>query len=206
MFATTGVSITGGVGDDVLIGNSTTGTTDNIIGGDGDDVITGAAGDDVLTGGTGDDLLTGAAGADVLTGGAGNDIFDYNASSNSTLINLDVIADFFANTVGNGTAGAADDSGATTTAADRNGDVIDISGIGAFTKIDVSVQSNASDAQTFLQNLAVASVADAGNLFVGAALDASSGRLYLDFDEDGTVDSVIELTGVTTIDEAAFII
>ena len=206
MFAATGVSITGGVGDDVLIGNSATGTTDNINGGDGDDVITGAAGDDVLAGGAGDDLLTGAAGADVLTGGEGNDIFDYDLSSDSTLINLDVIADFFANTVGNGTAGAADDTGATTTAADRNGDVIDISGIGAFTKIDVSVQSNASDAQTFLQNLAVASAADGANLFVGAALDASSGRLYLDFDEDGTVDSVIELTGVTTIDEAAFII
>jgi S-layer protein len=206
MFAATGVSITGGVGDDVLNGNSATGTTDNINGGDGDDVITGAAGDDVLAGGAGDDLLTGAAGADVLTGGEGNDIFDYDLSSDSTLINLDVIADFFANTVGNGTAGAADDTGATTTAADRNGDVIDISGIGAFTKIDVSVQSNASDAQTFLQNLAVASAADGANLFVGAALDASSGRLYLDFDEDGTVDSVIELTGVTTIDEAAFII
>jgi S-layer protein len=206
MFAATGVSITGGVGDDVLIGNSATGTADIISGGEGDDTITGAAGDDVLTGGAGDDLLTGAAGADVLTGGEGNDIFDYDLSSDSTLINLDVIADFFANTVGNGTAGAADDTGATTTAADRNGDVIDISGIGAFTKIDVSVQSNASDAQTFLQNLAVASAADVPNLFVGAALDASSGRLYLDFDEDGTVDSVIELTGVTTIDEAAFII
>lgn len=209
MFAATGVSITGGVGDDVLIGNSATGTADIISGGDGDDVITGAAGDDVLTGGAGDDILKGAAGADVLTGGAGNDIFDYDASSESTLINLDVIADFFANTVGNGTAGAADDSGATTIAANRNGDVLDISDIHgilpAFTKIDVSVQSNASDAQTFLQNLAVASAADAA-VFVGAALDASSGRLYLDFDEDGTVDSVIELTGVTTIDEAAFII
>ena len=69
----------------------------------------------------------------------------------------------------------------------------------------VSVQSNASDAQTFLQNLGADTTAALDNAF-GAALDSSSGKLYIDMNSDGTVDSVAQLTGTTTIDAAAFVL
>ena len=35
---------------------------------------------------------------------------------------------------------------------------------------------------------------------------ASSGQLYIDVDANGTIDSVIKLTGVTTLTSAAFLI
>lgn len=174
-----------------------------ITGGAGDDVLEAGDGDDTIAGGEGNDTITGGEGADALSGGAGSDIFAYNATTESTLIDLDVITGFVANTFGQGAEGAATDAGADIADIDDwTGDVIDLSAIaGALTKIDVSVQSNAADAQTFLQNLGQAT-ADT----IGVALDSSSGRLYIDVTSDGTVDSVIQLTGVTTIDEAAFII
>jgi hypothetical protein len=41
---------------------------------------------------------------------------------------------------------------------------------------------------------------------VAAALDSTSGKLYIDLNSDGAIDSVIGLTGVTTITEAAFVL
>jgi Ca2+-binding RTX toxin-like protein len=55
--------VTGGVGNDTLIGNS---VDNNIIGNAGNDSLTGAAGNDTLDGGTG---------ADSMVGGTGNDIY-----------------------------------------------------------------------------------------------------------------------------------
>jgi Ca2+-binding RTX toxin-like protein len=43
-------------------------------GGDGDDVLIGGGGDDTITGGAGDDVLLGGPGADALDGGDGDDI------------------------------------------------------------------------------------------------------------------------------------
>jgi Ca2+-binding RTX toxin-like protein len=65
-----GCTITGGPGDDVLVG---TGGDDVICGLGGNDRLDGAAGHDVLRGGDGNDLLIGAAGRDGLAGGPGND-------------------------------------------------------------------------------------------------------------------------------------
>ena len=39
----------------------------------------------------------------------------------------------------------------------------------------------------------------------GIALDKSTGKLYIDVDKNGTADSVIELSGVTTITADAFV-
>jgi len=62
--------ITGGEGDDRLIG---TGLDDIIAGLDGDDLINGLGGDDVITGDSGDDILKGGVGNDAIFGGLGND-------------------------------------------------------------------------------------------------------------------------------------
>ena len=176
-------------------------------------ILTGGATADTIIGGAKADEITGGAGADVLTGGAGNDTFVYGAASESTLAKMDTITDFSANTFGQGTNGAADEKGANADAAKWTGDVIDVSAIirtakdtdgeTAITKLDVFVASNAADALTFIQNVGNAANNDGQT---GFALDSSSGKLYLDFNSDGVVDSVIGLTGVTTITEAAFVI
>ena len=64
---------------------------ENIVGGDGDDVLTGdnfnnvfegGAGIDTLLGGDGDDSLTGGAGSDILIGGDGNDMIFADTADN----------------------------------------------------------------------------------------------------------------------------
>ncbi|MCI0755730.1 DUF4214 domain-containing protein [Teichococcus vastitatis] len=191
------VSIRGGNGDDVLSSGITDATkVATINGGAGNDTITGGAGKDVLSGGEGNDTITGGLGGDTLDGGAGNDIFVYGAASHSTLVNLDVITGFSANTAGNGTDGAAGTGAGD--AANWTGDVLRFAVSSAVDTagVTVGVQNNAADAQTYLQNLDF--------LGAGAALDASSSRLYMDLDSNGSVDSVIQLTGVTTLTAAAF--
>ena len=85
--STAGVTLSGGDGDDVLIGGA---GGDQISGGDGDDLLEGGEGADSLSGGDGadrllggdgDDTLTGGEGLDRLTGGAGNDTLDGGAGS-----------------------------------------------------------------------------------------------------------------------------
>jgi Ca2+-binding RTX toxin-like protein len=184
-----------------LDGRSTTDATKvvTIDGGAGNDTITGAAGKDVLVGGEGKDIITGGAAADALTGGAGNDTFVLAVAADSVLAARDVINDFSANTFGNGAAGVAGTGAVTGSAAKFTGDVIDVT---AFTVVgvNVTVQANAADAQTYIQNQT------GGANLLGAALDSSTGLLYMDLTNDGVIDSVIELTGVTTIDAAAFLI
>jgi Ca2+-binding RTX toxin-like protein len=77
--------ITGGAGNDSLIGSN------------GADTLTGGSGADTLTGGSGADTLTGGSGADILTGGSGADIFRYDVLadiSNAAGLNVDTIKDF----------------------------------------------------------------------------------------------------------------
>jgi S-layer protein len=172
-----------------------TGSADN-------DTITGSGNADTISGGAGADRITGGAKADTLSGGDGNDTFVYTAATDSTLVNMDVITDFSANTYGAGANGAVTSKGATGVAATKlTGDIIDLTAA-VPTDLEVSVQSNAADAQTFIQNAAT----DATLAAVNIALDSSSSKLYVDIDNNGTVDSVVQLTGVTTIDEAAFLI
>lgn len=150
------------------------------------------------------DVITGGEKGDTLTGGDGFDTFKLSAVGDSTLLSADTITDFKANTYGQGTDGKVTDAGGVALGATTTGDYIDLSAVkGGNTKIKVGVVSNAADAQTVLQNI------DAGNAAddtVAVALDSSTGKLYLDVNNDGTADSVIELTGVTTIDEAAFLL
>lgn len=212
------VTITTGNGNDVIsvatAGSdatfaATNVTVSTISTGAGNDVITGSAGKDVIDGGAGNDTITGGAGADILTGGAGNDIFVFTASTDSTLAVKDVITDFQANKVGNGVNGAAG-TGAGADATKWTGDVLKLNVDETVTgfklalndiKVSVGVYTNAADATVFLQNVGNATVDT-----VAAALDSTTGNLYIDLTSDGTVDSVIQLAGVTTIDAAAFVL
>jgi hypothetical protein len=203
------VSIKGGNGNDTLSAVNLSDATKvaTIDGGAGNDIIIGGAGKDVLSGAAGNDTITGGAGADTLSGGLGNDTFVYASAAQSTLANMDIISDFVANTFGNGASGAAGiGAGA---AASRTGDVIQLNVAAAAAiladGVVVGVQSSAADAQTFLQNLGN-DVAGAVDNAVGVALDSSSSKLYIDLDSNGTVDSVIQLTGITTITAAAFVL
>jgi Ca2+-binding RTX toxin-like protein len=84
---------TGGAGNDVLTGTS---TSNRLRGGAGNDRITGGAGDDDLRGDGGDDeFLEGptASGADVLLGGAGIDVANYSSRAAKLTIDLDNVAD-----------------------------------------------------------------------------------------------------------------
>lgn len=74
--------ITGGAGDDILLGDGFTYDTtprsidgDDILnGGPGNDELYGFDGDDTLNGGPGNDILFGDKGIDTLNGGSGNDL------------------------------------------------------------------------------------------------------------------------------------
>lgn len=163
--------------------------------------LTGSDNADTIIGGAKADTITGGAGADTLTGGNGNDIFVFNAATESTLAKMDKITDFSANTFGNGTNGAAG-TGAAADTTKWTGDVLKFNvDTGVYTKVAVATYGNATDAQVFIQNTAD-STADT---FI-AALDSSSGKLYLDWNSDGAIDSVIELSGVSTISAAAFVL
>ena len=67
-------ALTGGAGDDVLLGTS---NGERITGEAGADSLDGAGGDDTLEGGPGDDVLTGGDGDDLLAGGDGVDRVSY---------------------------------------------------------------------------------------------------------------------------------
>jgi hypothetical protein len=161
----------------------------------------GGAKADTITGGAKADTIFGGAGADKLAGGAGNDTFSYTAATQSTLASTDTISDFTANTYGNGTSGAAG-TGAAVDTTKWTGDVLSFDvDTAVITKVAVGVYTNAVDASIFIQNTSDAST----DTFV-AALDSSTSKLYLDWNSDGTVDSVINLTGVTTLTAAAFVL
>lgn len=67
------VTLSGGGGNDTLIGGT---SDDSLDGGDGNDRITGNGGHDQLFGSTGKDSIDGGLGNDLLTGGGGNDSLD----------------------------------------------------------------------------------------------------------------------------------
>jgi len=199
------LTIKGGAGNDVLSGASTTDATKvvTIEGNAGNDTLIGGAGKDSLNGGEGNDILTGGAAADSITTGAGNDIVNLIATTDSVLAARDVVADFSANTFGNGAGGAAGTGAGAQ--ANWTGDVIqiDVAAAQVAAGVVISVQANAADAQTFIQNVAANGTPNQ----VGAALDSSTGLLYLDtVGSDGTIDTVIELTAVTTLDAAAILL
>lgn len=146
------------------------------------------------------DTIKGGALGDTITLGGGNDTMDYTAGvSKIGTGKFDTITDFSANTYGNSlvTAGAAG-TGAAADVTKWTGDVLKFDGNAAAVTAVVDVFTNAANATTFLANNA-----NAANGIV-AALDSSTGNLYIDNTADGVADFFISLTGVTTITAAAF--
>jgi Ca2+-binding RTX toxin-like protein len=74
-------NVTGGSGNDALVGTSTV------------NVLTGGPGADSLSGDTGNDTLDGGPGPDEMTGGAGTDTVSYASRSNPVTVTLDGTAD-----------------------------------------------------------------------------------------------------------------
>ncbi|MDP2989064.1 MAG: calcium-binding protein, partial [Kiritimatiellota bacterium] len=71
-------NVTGGSGNDAIIGNS----LNNLLsGGDGDDTLIGLGGNDTLNGGNGNDFLDGGSGNDSLNGGDGDDTYYFDTDS-----------------------------------------------------------------------------------------------------------------------------
>ena len=197
---------TGGVAIDVSAA-ATDGTAEpiTITGSSAADEVTGSGNSDTISVGAGNDVVNSSAGADSITFGEGIDTYVLANVSHSTLAKTDTIVGFNPNTIGQGTSGAANEDGADNSdLSDEtlvNGDLIDLTA-GTPTKIEFLTVNNSSDAQTFLQNAA----ADTDIAAQNVAFDSSTSRLYIDADNDGTADSVIELQGVTEIDEAAFVV
>ncbi len=79
--------LTGGAGDDVLIGGST--GKDNLRGNGGNDILIGGSARDRLNGGSGDDFLDGGANRDRINGRFGNDTL-IESAGNDRLRNIDV--------------------------------------------------------------------------------------------------------------------
>ena len=91
--------ISGGAGDDTLSGS---GGNDSLYGGSGNDSLLGGLGDDALYGEAGNDTLDAGLGSDLLDGGAGSDhyiVWDRNARvDDSGTVGTDtglIHADFF---------------------------------------------------------------------------------------------------------------
>lgn len=93
-FKSTGATVEGGSGNDVLTGGS---GADSVSGNDGNDSVSGGAGNDQLFGGAGNDTLIAGTGKDTLTGGDGADVFQF-ASGDSTATNINTISDFVSGT------------------------------------------------------------------------------------------------------------
>ncbi|WP_160005264.1 VCBS domain-containing protein [Rhizobium sp. 18055] len=79
-------SVTGGAGNDILIGRGSDG--DSLNGRGGNDILIGGNGDETLNGGDGDDILVGGGGGDTLTGGTGNNTFMIATGDSAPVVTL----------------------------------------------------------------------------------------------------------------------
>jgi Ca2+-binding RTX toxin-like protein len=79
------VRVEGGLGNDVITGNTAVNT---IWGGAGNDTIDGGTGNDILLGDDGDDVLIGGGGNDTLNGGNNIDTVNYSYATAAWTINL----------------------------------------------------------------------------------------------------------------------
>jgi Ca2+-binding RTX toxin-like protein len=92
--------LTGGSGDDLLVGNA---GADDLDGGQGADILLGGTGTDTLDGAEGADMLIGGAGNDTLDGGAGNDILQGGGNNDIYTFSGEYGADIVSDSDGNGT-------------------------------------------------------------------------------------------------------
>ncbi|WP_234461617.1 beta strand repeat-containing protein [Stutzerimonas stutzeri] len=107
------ISLTNGTGTDDSGGSDTFSGVENVTGGSGNDVLIGDTNANRLDGGAGDDTIVGAAGSDTLIGGLGTDTLDYSTGSAAVVVNMGStsFAGVAANTATDGMGGTDSVSG-----------------------------------------------------------------------------------------------
>ncbi len=187
----------GGIGNDSLNGGA---DNDNIIGADGTDSLIGGAGADTLDGGTGNDSLNGGAGGDTIIGGAGTD--SLNGGDGGDVVFGGLGKDVLLGGAGNDVFKYSNisDSGISVTTRDvitdfTAGDKIDLSAI------DAKAGFTANDAFTFIGGAADLTLAKANG-----AVWFDHGVIYASTDKDLAAEFQIELTGVTHVTAADFVL
>jgi Ca2+-binding RTX toxin-like protein len=206
----------GGAGDDYLEGGGGNDTlkggagNDELFGDDGDDILDGGAGHDYMEGGNGNDTLKGGAGSDYLHGGSGNDTLDGGAGDDwiEGGAGVDVLkggagADIFAFLSG--------DSGLTVreqldTVSDfkiKQGDTLIFGGTFAANAEESIViklgKSDAAESYGVLLAAAQSAASDGTVAYVGFSKDdKKNGYVFVDMDNNGTMDIAIKLVGITT--------
>jgi hypothetical protein len=130
---TSGSTLTGGAGVDILIGHD---GPDTLNGLDGDDMLAGGAGADTLNGGLGNDMLNGGVGNDTLNGEAGNDMLNggvgndtLNGGAGNDIYYVDSLSDAVSELLNDGT----DEVRTTTSSYTLSANVENLTYIGAST-------------------------------------------------------------------------
>ena len=184
--------VSGNADNDWLFGD---GGNDDLFGGDGSDQPYGGAGfdnlygnegSDWLDGGTADDVLSGGGDGDWLTGGSGYDTFKYIfVGSESSVSDPDQIMDF----------SAADD-------------IIDVlEGEGAlpsnYAEDTINYGGGYNNAKVLAIALLNEGLLDEGNTYAFVT-DQVDGYLFIDFQQNGTIDAGIILSGLTSVSDFDF--
>ena len=183
-------SVTGGVGNDVITGNTTNNRldggsgNDSIKGLDGNDTLTGGLGNDTLDGGTGNDVLDGEADTDSLVGGTGRDLLIGGAAIDTLAggADEDILIGGTTSLGGNSAALTAimAEWGSNNTYANRIANLLSGGGAnGSITLNSMSVQNDANAADTLNGSLAAPNNTDLDWFFQspGDVLDAINGEV-----------------------------
>jgi len=171
---------TGNALDNLITGNAGNNT---LSGGDGNDTLNGGSGSDKLDGGAGNDTLNGGTGADKLTGGAGADTLT-GGTGNDTFVYT-----------------AATDTGLGAANRDiitdfKAGDKIDVS------HLDANLSTPSLDHWAFVTSFTGTGV---GQVLFDKT-DPAHPLVVFDEGGNGVADYQIELTGVTSLTAANFIL
>lgn len=164
----------GGDGNDIIYGDFTTDS-----GNDGGDVLRGGGGSDYLYGGGGDDQLDGGSGGDWLTGGMGHNTFAWSQDSSGTVwATADTITDFYAPWDSISVIGSAN--------ANNYAEVST-----RFSGFD-----NARTVASYLFN--------DDDITYAFVTDGTNGYIFADFDNNGGIDSGVELQGLSSLSEFSY--
>lgn len=183
--ATAGVNVSLAVTTAQATGKSVTDTLaniENLTGSNLSDILTGSAGNNILDGGLGADKLAGGAGNDTLIGGAGKDIL--------TGGNGNDVFDF----------NALSEMGTTSASWDVISDFIR-----GQHKIDLSTL-DANTATTINDAFNGTLIAATAKFTAAGQLKLASGVLYGNTDADVDAEFAIQLTGITTLNAADFVL
>lgn len=170
-----GVSLTGGAGDDLLTGHT---GNDTLTGNGGDDILTGEGGEDTLIGGSGADTLDGGTGKDTMLGGSGADTFDVSDVMQTSLANFDTT---------DATAGDTFDFGDAVTS--FNTTAISLPGNSLSDYLDAAVASVAVNGAAWFQL--------DGNTYVVVDRGIDAGPFELGTDNVVEVQGLVNLSGST---------